>query len=38
MYESFNDRTLYGAFEFDVEKGLLIITQGNAEKVFTKER
>ena len=25
-------------FEFDIEKGLLIITQGNAEKVFTKEK
>jgi D-alanyl-D-alanine carboxypeptidase len=26
------------AFEFDVEKGLLIITRGNAETVFTKEK
>jgi len=26
------------AFEFDVEKGLLIITRGDAETVFTKEK
>jgi len=26
------------AFEFDVEKGLLIITRGNVETVFTKEK
>ena len=26
------------AFEFDVDKGLLILTRGNAETVFTKEK